>query len=73
MAVGDYTSSGKGYALAEVWDGTAWTLQTLPKSPGSTPVLYGVACDSSGACTAVGSHDVGGNGTYSVPLVERYS
>jgi hypothetical protein len=41
--------------LAEVWDGTAWTLQSTP-SPSTPPanVLSGVSCGAPGACTAVG-------------------
>jgi hypothetical protein len=52
-------------ALAEVWDGTTWSIQTTPDSPGAvTSNLAGVSCTSDSACTAVGSYidssDAGG-------------
>ena len=58
-AVGSYTSYvgtiGRQFALAERWDGTAWTIQPTPDLPG--PYGYsmeGVSCTSATACTAVG-------------------
>jgi hypothetical protein len=43
-------------ALAEVWNGTTWTKQTVPNPPHSVggPALYDVACVTSKDCEAVG-------------------
>ena len=43
---------GQLLAVAERWDGTSWTQQSLPKAP--TDSLLGVSCTAMAACTAVG-------------------
>jgi hypothetical protein len=49
-----YNKTGGKVALAEHWNGTAWSL-TYPTSPASTvDELLGVSCASATACTAVG-------------------
>jgi hypothetical protein len=58
-AAGSYQSSnvstfGDFQTLAEVWDGTAWSLQPSP-SPSSDDTLQDVSCGASQLCTAVGS------------------
>jgi hypothetical protein len=64
-AVGWYTSSsiptfGQMLTVAEVWDGTAWTLETSP-NPSTDSLLEGVSCGRSQLCTAVGqTQDEGG-------------
>jgi len=45
-------------AFAEHWNGTKWTLQTLPKRPRST-ILYGVSCATATSCIAVGNYNAG--------------
>jgi hypothetical protein len=56
-AVGNYTnSSGTDLTLAEVWNGTAWTIEGSASPAGAKrSQLAGVACNSTTACTAVGS------------------
>lgn len=56
-AVGFWTNSGgKQTPFAEQWNGTSWTLKTVPAPSGSTTAqLNGVACTSSSSCEAVGS------------------
>lgn len=47
--------NGQTVPLAEVWDGTTWTIQAVPapaNSQGST--LVAVSCTSADSCTAVG-------------------
>ena len=46
-AVGSYvTSSNAGATLAEVWDGTTWTIRTTPNPAGATDSrLSGVSCN----------------------------
>ena len=61
-AVGQYASStppnfGEPQTLAEVWNGTAWSIPATP-DPSSTGenILYGVSCGATDACTAVGQY-----------------
>jgi eukaryotic-like serine/threonine-protein kinase len=69
VAVGSYDDAAnpQGTPLAEVWNGTAWTVQTLPNPPGGTNAgLYGVSCTSAQACLAVGNVITnGGNNAFS--------
>jgi len=64
-AVGWYTnSSGYKVTLAEVWNGTAWSIQATPNPTGDDPSgeLDAVSCSAADACTAVGGN-----------LVERWN
>jgi hypothetical protein len=68
LAVGSYTSSSSGnpvVALAEAWDGTAWTLLANPAADPAGSVLSGVSCGSAFSCVAVGFNgpQVGGTDT----------
>jgi len=55
-AIGGYSDSSGGFVtLAEGWNGRAWQIQSTPNpSPAQDNVLFGVACPTSSACTAVG-------------------
>ena len=58
-AVGQYQSSnvssfGAQQTLAEVWDGTTWSLRTTPNPSARHNLLLGVSCGASQMCTAVG-------------------
>jgi hypothetical protein len=58
-AVGHYQSSnvsnfGAQQTLAEVWDGTTWSLWTTPNPSAAHDLLLGVSCGASQMCTAVG-------------------
>jgi hypothetical protein len=58
-AVGYYTSSTTNATepLAETWNGTAWSVQSIPVPAGSgLPELYGVSCASPTVCMAVGTY-----------------
>lgn len=58
-AVGTDSSSGK--FLAERWNGSSWSAQSLPTpSTGGAHVLLGASCPTSSACAAVGSSQVEG-------------
>jgi hypothetical protein len=72
-AVGYFTNSdGVGAALAERWNGIRWTIQQIPNPTGSTStLLFGVACASKTACTAVGS--VSNRTGTTAPLAERWN
>ena len=62
-AVGDYTNSTSQLTLAEVWNGTAWTIQDTPNPVGATASeLRGISCISASACTAAGDYS-GSRGT----------
>ena len=72
-AVGYYTNSaGVPMTLAEVWNGSSWSVQSTPDPAGATAsVLNGVSCTSSSACTAVGIY-VNSAGTI-MTLAERWN
>jgi hypothetical protein len=69
---GASTQPGGANTFAEVWNGTAWSIQAT-RDPGAGQGalndFYGVSCTSATACTAVGSHSAG----VTVPLAERHS
>jgi hypothetical protein len=55
--------------LAEVWNGTSWSLQSTPNPPNaSNNALDGVSCSAAGSCTAVGYTT--DRGSISATLVE---
>jgi hypothetical protein len=63
-AVGAAAMNNVGSAtLAEVWNGTTWSIQPTPNPAGAyNSPLIGVSCTSNAACTAVGHyHNGGGN------------
>ena len=48
---------GATFTLAEVWNGTSWSIQSTPNPAGTTNAqLNGVSCSSTRACTAVGDY-----------------
>ena len=60
MAVGASTNtSGATLALAESWNGTAWTIRPTAQPANSDgSELNGVSCTAAGSCTAVGDYHV---------------
>lgn len=56
MAAGSYSTTGGTFALAELWNGTAWTIEKTANAPeASATVLNGISCaNGTSACTAVG-------------------
>lgn len=66
-----HDSANNGYTLIEHWDGTSWTVVTLPNS-GSNPNYISVAaCTSASDCWAVGESITGTN--TSQTLIERWN
>jgi hypothetical protein len=63
MAVGMYEDAAAphGVPFAEAWNGTAWTVMTLPSPGGSGPGLSGVSCASAQACLAAGNVIINGH------------
>jgi hypothetical protein len=58
-AIGQYQSSAAGTfgaleTLAEVWNGTAWSIASTPDPSPTHNVFLGVSCAGSQACTAAG-------------------
>jgi hypothetical protein len=46
-----------GAPVADSWDGTSWTVQTVPLDAGGYPAsLAGVSCGSAASCVAVGAY-----------------
>ena len=72
-AAGNYaTSSIPEAPLAQHWNGSKWSIQTVPSFPGSPKALLdGVSCASSTFCEAVGNHiDAQNNG---LPAAEQWN
>src|SRR5215471_9128604 len=59
-AVGQAVSNqGVSAPLAERWNGTRWIIQAAPNPAAGGGALFGVACTSPSACTAVGFSNAG--------------
>jgi hypothetical protein len=73
VAVGSYNTSASTYwAMASVWIGTEWTLQTVPKPAESKrSILLDVSCSDASNCTSVGGY-TNAKGVQ-VTLVERWN
>jgi hypothetical protein len=64
IAVGSYqnTTLGTGVTLAEMWNGSAWSISSTPNPPGGThSSLSSVSCAGGRNCTAVGTYETGTN------------
>ncbi len=59
VAVGSSDVSPIATPLAEKWNGTSWTLTTLPDDTLQSSSLNGVSCTSASFCLAVGSGHTG--------------
>jgi hypothetical protein len=71
MAVGYYENgSSVELPLAEQWNGTTWTVTTVPNPEGNESPLLSVSCTSASACTAVGATWARGSGS---ALAERWN
>jgi hypothetical protein len=74
-AVGSYlVGTGRADMLAEGWNGTQWTLQTVPMPKANMIVagLASVSCQAANSCEAVGSYTVG-HSTRSNPIAEAWN
>jgi subtilisin family serine protease/sugar lactone lactonase YvrE len=78
LAVGSFNESGPKKPLAERWNGTSWSLSTVP-SPANAKtnvLLSGVSCPTSTFCSATGTDGTEGTGsldTETRTLVESWS
>jgi opacity protein-like surface antigen len=58
VAVGSYFDGVNTVPLAEIWNGSAWSVANpLTPSGASDSEIFGVSCKSSSSCMAVGSSD----------------
>lgn len=56
-AIGGYeNSAGEEKVLAELWNGTGWTIQSAPSPEGLDLHLEGLSCSSSASCYASGDY-----------------
>lgn len=53
-AVGDYKKESTSFSYAARWNGSTWSVQSVPKLGTSFNVLMSVSCVSSTSCVAVG-------------------
>jgi hypothetical protein len=73
MAVGFDLNSGTWESFSERWNGTEWSLQSMPKPSGaSTAIATGGSCTSATACTAAGYYYSSSTGAY-LPFAERWN
>ncbi|HSE67061.1 MAG TPA: S8 family serine peptidase, partial [Gemmatimonadales bacterium] len=56
IAVGSYYNGSEWKSLAESWNGTAWSLQSVPNPPegNAASAMISVHCSSSTSCVAIG-------------------
>ena len=75
VATGSYANVDLQNMMAEVWNGSTWTLMTLPEPPNSYQdgVLEGVSCASATNCTAVGSYGSPSSSAVGLPLAEHWN
>jgi hypothetical protein len=70
-AVGQFSTGSTFQTLAEVWNGSTWTIQATQNPAGqASHALLGVSCMSATMCEAVGSSSTG---TTSVTLAEAWN
>jgi hypothetical protein len=70
VAVGADTIDGTiVQSLAEGWDGSQWTIESMPSL--NEPELNGVSCSGPSACVAVGSYGITGDTGF--PLAEAWN
>lgn len=71
-AVGEYykSTAKKYYLLAESWNGTKWSVQTVPNPETALLRFESVSCQSATECTAVGTSTVEGKVS---SLAERWN
>ena len=83
MAVGWYCQSAEdgcgsdgeaNLPLAEIWDGSKWTIVPVRIPPGSaSSQLSGVSCTAPTSCLAVGDQQAQGNEVIFAPLIEAWN
>ncbi len=74
VAVGFYDKgSGNQFALADTWNGKAWTPAQPPAPGGVNTALGGVSCKSAASCVAVGSYTVNTASGPGAPLAEIWN
>jgi subtilisin family serine protease len=62
----------KTLPLAEIWNGSSWSLQSVPAPEGAvSTTLVDVSCTSASACTSAGSYTNGSQKTFA--LIERWN
>jgi hypothetical protein len=77
MAVGGYDTEEQPttltYALAERWNGTAWSIAPVPPVAGDVTTLTGVSCVSASDCLAVGVLAPVGQTATTLPFAESWN
>lgn len=59
--------------LAESWNGSAWTTESVPNPPGSNAAFWDVSCASAAACMALGTYIAPGSNPQSLPFSEWWN
>jgi len=72
LAVGTWRS-GASHVFSESWNGSAWTMTTVPEPTGTVSTVFeGLACTSATSCVAVGLSQLSGS-DLQVTLAERWN
>ena len=70
VAVGAFMRGGWNQPMAQVWDGSSWTMQSIPTfSATEDNFVEGLSCVSASMCVAVGAHSING-GTVYQPMIQ---
>lgn len=73
VAVGDYTdTTGTSEGLAEIWNGSTWSVVPTVSEGGDDVVLQSVSCAPSTFCVAVGDVSAPANYSEAEPLAETW-
>jgi len=65
VAVGAFMRGGWNQPMAQVWDGSSWTMQSIPTfSATEGNFVEGLSCVSASMCVAVGAHSINGGSVY---------
>lgn len=73
-AIGGGVVDGGGQLFAERWDGSSWSLQSMPRPAGAIGAqLSQVSCTSPSACVAVGFYTTSEAQFFSGTLIERWN
>ena len=73
-AVGDeyWKSTGRYVTLAELWNGTKWSISAIPDMTSQHDYLWGVSCESATDCSATGETGSSTGAASSAPLTEAW-
>jgi hypothetical protein len=70
MTTGYYNNGSTNQTMSETWNGTAWSLVTIPSASSFSNQLFAVSCSSHSFCVTVGHYQ---SGSGNLPLIETWN